>query len=90
MVKEDKSLQNFINNSKDKKEVEMLTLLRNFRNRLLEMREDRGLRDTKRRNGSVYKKSDGSFGMGPFTLEARQIILEERSEERRVGKECGS
>ena len=77
MVKEDKSLQNFINNSKDKKEVEMLTLLRNFRNRLLEMREDRGLRDTKRRNGSVYKKSDGSFGMGPFTLEARQIILEE-------------
>ena len=76
MVKEDKSLQNFINKSKDKKEVEMLTLLRNFRNRLLEMREDRELRDTKRRNGSVYKKSDGSFGMGPFTLEARRMILE--------------
>ena len=76
MVKEDKSLQNFINKSKDKKEVEMLTLLRNFRNRLLEMREDRQLRAAKRRNGSVYKKSDGSFGMGPFTLEARRIILE--------------
>lgn len=76
MVKEDKSLQNFINKSKDKKEVEILTLLRNFRNRLLEMREDSELRDTKRRNGSVYKKSDGSFGMGPFTLEARRIILE--------------
>lgn len=76
MVKEDKSLQNFINKSKDKKEVEMLTLLRNFRNRLLEMREDSELRDTKRRNGSVYKKSDGSFGMGPFTLEARRVILE--------------
>lgn len=76
MVKEDKSLQNFINKSKDKKEVEMLTLLRNFRNRLLEMREDRQLREAKRRNGSVYKKSDGSFGMGPFTLEARRIILE--------------
>lgn len=54
----------------------MLTLLRNFRNRLLEMREDRQLREAKRRNGSVYKKSDGSFGMGPFTLEARRIILE--------------
>lgn len=76
MVKEDKSLQNFINKSKDKKEVEMLTLLRNFRNRLLEMRENRQLREAKRRNGSVYKKSDGSFGMGPFTLEARRIILE--------------
>jgi len=76
MVKEDKSLQNFINKSKDKKEVEMLTLLRNFRNRLLEMREDCEFRDTKRRNGSVYKKADGSFGMGPFTLEARRIILE--------------
>lgn len=76
MVKEDKSLQNFINKSKDKKEVEMLTLLRNFRNRLLEMREDSEFRDTKRRNGSVYKKADGSFGMGPFTLEARRIILE--------------
>lgn len=76
MVKEDKSLQNFINKSNDKREVEMLTLLRNFRNRLLEMREDSELRDTKRRNGSVYKKADGSFGMGPFTLEARRIILE--------------
>lgn len=76
MVKEDKSLQNFINKSKDKREVEMLTLLRNFRNRLLEMRQDGELRDTKRRNGSVYKKLDGSFGMGPFTLEARRIILE--------------
>lgn len=76
MVKEDKSLQNFINKSKDKREAEMLILLRNFRNRLLEMRENGELRDTKRRNGTVYKKSDGSFGMGPFTLEARRIILE--------------
>ena len=76
MVKEDKSLQNFIDKSKNEKEVEMLTLLRNFRNRLLEMRENSKYRDKKRRNGSVYKKADGSFGMGPFTLEARQIILE--------------
>lgn len=88
MVKEDKSLQNFINKSKDKREVEMLTLLRNFRNRLLEMREDSELRDTKRRNGSVYKKLDGSFGMGPFTLEARRIILEELLElENEIGLE---
>lgn len=88
MVKEDKSLQNFINKSKDDKEVEILTLLRNFRNKLLEMREDSGLRDTKRRNGSVYKKSDGSFGLGPFTLKARGIILEELLElENKTGLE---
>lgn len=77
MVKEDKSLQNFINKANDKKEKEILISLRNFRNRLLEMREDNDLRDTKRRNGSVYKKSDGSFGRGPFTLEARRMILKE-------------
>lgn len=72
MVKEDKSLQNFIN-----KGATELIPLRNFRNRLLELRENQGYRDTKRRNGTVYKKTDGSFGMGPFTLEARRIILEE-------------
>ncbi len=72
MVKEDKSLQNFIN-----KGATELIPLRNFRNRLLEMRECPEYRDTKRRNGAVYKKADGSLGMGPFTLEARRIILEE-------------
>ena len=88
MVKEDKSLQNFIDKSKDDKEVEMLTILRNFRNELLAMREDSNLRDTKRRNGAVYKKADGSFGMGPFTLEARQKILEGLLElENRTGLE---
>lgn len=75
MVKEDKSLQNFINNSNEE-DVNRLTLLRDFRNNLLEMREDIRMRDNKRRNGAVYKKADGSFGMGPFTLEARKIILE--------------
>ena len=71
MVKEDKSLQNFI--IKGAKE---LIPLRNFRNMLLELRNDPSMRDTKRRNGSVYKRSDGSLGMGPFTMEARCIILE--------------
>ena len=75
MVKEDKSLQNFINKSNEE-DANQLTLLRDFRNNLLEMREDASMRDNKRRNGAVYKKADGSFGMGPFTLEARKIILE--------------
>ena len=75
MVKEDKSLQNFINHS-GPEDAKKLTMLRDFRNRLLEMRIDETLRDHKRRNGTVYKKADGSFGLGPFTLEARKLILE--------------
>lgn len=75
MVKEDKSLQNFINKSNEE-DARKLTLLRDFRNKLLEMREDANMRDHKRRNGTVYKKADGTFGMGPFTLDARRIILE--------------
>lgn len=70
MVKEDKSLQNFIDRG-----AEELIPLRDFRNELLEMRESSKYRDTKRRNGSVYRKSDGTFGLGPFTLEARRKIL---------------
>lgn len=71
MVKEDKSLQNFI----ERGATELIPL-RNFRNELLKMRDDTQMRDNKRRNGTVYKKADGSFGLGPFTLEARRIILE--------------
>lgn len=75
MVKEDKSLQNFINKSVGE-EKRVLTLLRDFRNKLLDMRENSALRDNKRRNGTVYRKADGTMGLGPFTLEARRMILE--------------
>ena len=71
MVKEDKSLQNFI----DRGATELIPL-RNFRNELLKMRDNPQMRDNKRRNGTVYRKADGSFGLGPFTLESRRIILE--------------
>ncbi|MDE7432731.1 MAG: DNA phosphorothioation system sulfurtransferase DndC [Lachnospiraceae bacterium] len=70
IVKEDKSLMNFIN-----KGAEELIPLRDFRNWLIEIRKDPTMRDNKRRNGSVYTKADGSVGLGPFTLEARGIIL---------------
>ena len=87
MVKEDKSLQNFIDKSfGDDKRV--LIELRDFRNKLLEMRESSQYRDTKRRNGAVYKKADGTFGLGPFKLEARRLILRELLElENRTGLE---
>lgn len=87
MVKEDKSLQNFIDKSSGK-DKRILTELRDFRNWLVGLRNDNRYRDNKRRNGTVYKKSDGSFGMGPFTLEARRFILRSLLElENRTGLE---
>ena len=70
MVKEDKSLQTFI----DKGET-WLVPLRNFRNWLLSLRTDPNAREYKRRNGSVYRKPDGTLGQGPFTMETRIEIL---------------
>ena len=72
MVKEDKSLLNFIN--KGSKE---LIPYRDFRYWLMEKRTDPTMRDRKRRNGAVYEGKDGELGLGPFTLDGRRIILEE-------------
>lgn len=73
LVKEDKSLQNFISKKVDGWET--LIELREFRNWLIEIRQDPDYRDTKRRNGTVYKKGNGEVGFGPFTLQARRTIL---------------
>lgn len=70
MVKEDKSLQNFIDHG-----VENLIPLRRFRNWLVELRATPEARDWHRRNGAVYFNSDGDFGRGPFTLDTRKEIL---------------
>lgn len=71
MVKEDKSLLNFINKGCDE-----LIPFRDFRNWLMSIRRDPQMRDKKRRNGSVYEGSDGQLGLGPFTMDGRRIILE--------------
>jgi DNA sulfur modification protein DndC len=70
MVKEDKSLKAFI----DKGETWLIPL-REFRNWLLELRTTPSAREYKRRNGTMYRKPDGSLGQGPFTMAARQEIL---------------
>lgn len=72
MVKEDKSLLNFI-----EKGANELIPYRDFRNWLMEQRDNSGLRDRKRRNGAVYEGKDGELGLGPFTLAGRKRILEE-------------
>lgn len=70
MVKEDKSLKAFI----DRGET-WLEPLRDYRNWMLEMRSTPSARETKRRNGTMYRKPDGTLGLGPFTMETRQEML---------------
>ncbi len=70
MVKEDKSLKAFIDRGE-----EWLIPLRDFRNWMLEMRTTPGAREYKRRNGSMYRKADGTLGEGPFTIETRKEML---------------
>lgn len=70
IVKEDKSLQRFIDNGSTE-----LIPLREFRNWLVSIRQNPEFRDNKRRNGKVYQKASGEYGFGPFKLSARQEIL---------------
>lgn len=70
MVKEDKSLKAFINRGET-----WLEPLRDFRNWLVELRSAPTTRENKRRNGQMYKKSDGEYGLGPFTMASRIEIL---------------
>jgi len=70
MVKEDKSLRNFIEHGATE-----LIPLRDFRNWLVTLRSDITARDYRRRNGNVYFTASGELGRGPFTLETRKEIL---------------
>lgn len=70
MVKEDKSLQAFIERGET-----WLEPLRDYRNWLIELRSNPAARENKRRNGSMYRKPDGSIGQGPFTMETRKEML---------------
>lgn len=70
MVKEDKSLKAFIDGGET-----WLVPLRDYRDWMLEMRSTPWARETKRRNGTMYRKSDGTLGLGPFTMETRQEML---------------
>lgn len=72
VVKEDKSLNGFIRSGHRE-----LIPLADFRRWLMDQRDLPENRETKRRNGTVYKTKNGEAGFGPFTWEARQMILSE-------------
>lgn len=70
VVKEDKSLNGFIKSGHRE-----LIPLAEFRTWLMDIRDKEEYREKKRRNGTVYEDKQGNMGFGPFTWEARQIIL---------------
>lgn len=72
VVKEDKSLNGFIKSG----HRELIPLAK-FRTWLMSIRDDEDKREKKRRNGTVYETKTGEMGYGPFTWEARQLILKE-------------
>ncbi len=71
VVKEDKSLNGFIRSGHRE-----LIPLAEFRKWLMSIRDVEKYREKKRRNGTVYETKQGDMGYGPFTWEARQLILE--------------
>lgn len=72
VVKEDKSLNGFIKSGHRE-----LIPLAEFRKWLMSIRDNEVYREKKKRNGSIYEDKEGKIGFGPFTWEARQLILKE-------------
>lgn len=70
VVKEDKSLNGFIKSGHRE-----LIPLAEFRKWLMSIRDNPEYREKRKRNGSIYENKDGNIGFGPFTWEARQMIL---------------
>ena len=70
VVKEDKSLNGFIKSGHRE-----LIPLAEFRTWLMSIRDKEEYREKKRRNGTVYEDKQGNMGFGPFTWEARKLIL---------------
>ena len=70
VVKEDKSLNGFIKSGHRE-----LIPLAEFRKWLMSIRDIDEYREKRRRNGNVYETKNGDMGYGPFTWEARKLIL---------------
>ncbi len=70
VVKEDKSLNGFIRTGHRE-----LIPLAEFRSWIMDIRDKSEYREKKHRDGTVYQTKDGNMGHGPFTWEARKLIL---------------
>ena len=70
VVKDDKSLNGFIKSGHRE-----LIPLAEFRTWIIGIRNRDEYREKRRRDGSVYETKNGEMGYGPFTWEARKLIL---------------
>lgn len=73
VVTKDRSMRGLIDSGHKKAEV--LEKLFDFREWLIELRENNANRQRVRRDGNTRSRSDGSQVLGPFTLEIREQIL---------------
>lgn len=78
VVEKDKSLQGFVDSGNHQ-----YSPLITFRDWLREIRNDQTLRQGRRRNGKITIASNGKLIPGPFTLEARRMILDRLLETQR-------
>lgn len=84
VVVKDKSLRGLIDSGHE--EASYLTRLYDFREWLIQLREDDANRLPVRRDGNPRQRSDGSKVFGPFTLSVRRKILKRlRALEKEVG-----
>ena len=73
VVEKDRSMRGTIDaGHEDQKKLEMLF---DFRQELIDLREDNSNRMSIRRNGQTKTRRDGSLVYGPFTLEVRENLL---------------
>lgn len=73
VVTKDRSLRGLIDSGHE--DTDKMQALFDFREWLLELREDETNRLAVRRDGFVKARSDGSIVYGPFTMAVRKIIL---------------
>lgn len=78
VVQKDRSIRGMIDSGHE--DQEKLEALADFRDWLLELREDDGNRMPVRRDGTTKYRDDGSRVRGPFRLEVRHRILRELRE----------
>ena len=74
VVEKDRSMRGTIDAGHD--DQRKLEMLFEFRQELINLREDNSNRMSIRRNGQTKIRSDGSLVYGPFTLEVREKLLE--------------
>ena len=78
VVNKDRSLRGLIDSGHD--DADFFETLYDFREWLMELREDDSNRERVRRNGMSKKRADGTLVFGPFTLDVRKQILDRLKE----------